>query len=335
MKQKEKISINELTHLIKSAFINSKVSHLNAGIVANALVKAEIDGKFGHGVSRVVSYACQSKIGKVDGFAKPVEKKLKPSVISINACNGFAYPAMDKLLLTLPKLAKSQGIALGGVYKSHHFGVAGHIAETAAKNGMISIVLGNTPSAIAPWNGNKALFGTNPLAFGTPTENGDHLIIDLAVSEVARGKILNASLKNEKIPFGWAIDKEGKDTDNPHEALNGTMLPFGGAKGAAIALMIELLSSALVGANFAFEANSFLDANGNPPNVGQILIMIDPASFVTKLSYVSRVGEMMKAIRDQENTYIPGSNRFLLREKAKKEGLNVSSKIIKEITSLC
>ena len=82
---------------------------------------------------------------------------------------------------------------------------------------------------------------------------------------MARGKILNASLKNEKIPFGWAIDKEGKDTDNPHEALNGTMLPFGGAKGAAIALMIELLSSALVGANFAFEANSFLDANGKPP----------------------------------------------------------------------
>ena len=113
------------------------------------------------------------------------------------------------------------------------------------------------------------------------------------------------------------------------------MLPFGGAKGAAIALMIELLSSALIGANFAFEADSFLDANGNPPNVGQILIMIDPASFVTKTSYLNRVGEMMKAIIDQDNTYIPGSNRFLLREKAKKDGLSINTKIIKEITKLC
>ena len=104
MKQKENISIHELTQLIKSAFISSKVSPSNAGIVANALVKAEIDGKTGHGISRVVSYASQSQVGKVDGFAKPVEKKLKPSVVSINACNGFAYPALDKLLHTLQKL---------------------------------------------------------------------------------------------------------------------------------------------------------------------------------------------------------------------------------------
>ena len=121
MKQKENISIHELTQLIKSAFISSKVSPSNADIVANALVKAEIDGKTGHGISRVVSYASQSQVGKVDGFAKPVEKKLKPSVVSINACNGFAYPALNKLLHTLPKVAASQGIALGGVFKSHHF----------------------------------------------------------------------------------------------------------------------------------------------------------------------------------------------------------------------
>ena len=91
----------------------------------------------------------------------------------------------------------------------------------------------------------------------------------------------------------------------------------------------------MIGANFAFEADSFLDANGSPPNVGQILIMIDPASFVTKPSYITRVDEMMRAINDQDNTYIPGSNRFLLRERAKKDGLSVNAKIIKEITKLC
>ena len=328
------ISISELTQTIKSALVRSNVKDLNAQIVANALVKAEVDGKFGHGISRVMSYAAQAKIGKVDGNADPIVSHTKPGVLSVDASNGFAYPAIKMLTNMLPKIAHSQGIAMGGVYRSHHFGVAGHIVEKIAEMGMVSLLFGNTPSAIAPWKGKKPLFGTNPLAFGAPTENGQHLIIDLAVSKVARGKVLKASQENKKIPFGWAVDKNGIDTDDPKEALRGTMLPFGDAKGSAIALMIEILAAAITGANFAYEADSFLDANGNPPNVGQLLIIIDPESMGSKKRFFNKIGSMIESILVQKNTHLPGSNRFKLREKATKEGLNINNKILGEIKKI-
>jgi len=332
MKNEFIISINKLTTIVKSALVKSNVSKINAQFVADALVKAEIDGKIGHGISRVSSYTNQAKNGKVNGHAIPIVKNSKPGVIAIDAGNGFAYPAIDKLLNLLPEVAVSQGIAMGGIYKSHHFGVAGHIVEKAAEKGMISILFGNTPSAIAPWRGNKALFGTNPIAFGAPTQDGKHLIIDLAVSKVARGKILKASQNNENIPIGWALDKEGNDTDRPEDALNGTMLPFGGAKGSALALMIELLSAAVTGANFAYEADSFLDSRGKPPNVGQLMIMISPDAINSKESFIIRMEEMIKAILSQENVYLPGSSRFELREKASKTGILVSAKVMEDIT---
>ena len=334
MKKNNLFTVKELRNLVKSAFINSNISNLNAEIVAEALVKAEIDGKYGHGLSRVESYSAQAKIGKVDGYAEPKINQTKPSVLAIDASNGFAYPAINKLTDMLPEIATSQGIAMGGVYKSHHFGVAGHIVEEAAHKGMISLLFGNTPSAIAPWKGNKALFGTNPIAFGAPTENGNHLIIDLAVSKVARGKILKASQNNQKIPFGWAVDKDGNDTDDPNEAINGTMLPFGDAKGSALALMIEILAAGITGANFAYEADSFLDVKGSPPNVGQLLIMINPEAIGPKNIFFKKINNMIECILNQENAYLPGSKRIQMRKKAFLEGINVDEKIINQIKKI-
>ena len=334
MKKNNFYKVKDLKDLVKTAFLNSNVSKLNAEAVAEALVKAEIDGKYGHGLSRVTSYSAQAKVGKVDGHAEPKINQTLPSVLSIDASNGFAYPALKKLTDILPEIAISQGIAMGGVYRSHHFGVAGHIVETAADKGMISLLFGNTPSAIAPWKGNKALFGTNPIAFGAPTENGDHLIIDMAVSKVARGKILKASQNNEKIPFGWAVDKEGNETDDPNEAIQGTMLPFGDAKGSALALMIEILAAAITGANFAYQADSFLDTEGSPPNVGQLLIMINPAALGSKKIFFNKINDMIKSILAQKNTYLPGSKRSEMREKAYIEGLNVDDRLINQIKNI-
>ena len=142
---------------------------------------------------------------------------------------------------------------------------------------------------------------------------------------------MKASQNNEKIPIGWALDKEGKNTDRPEEALDGTMLPFGGAKGSALALMIELLSAAVTGANFAYEADSFLDSKGNPPNVGQLMIMISPDAINSRKNFLFRMEEMIKSILCQENVYLPGSSRFKLREKASKTGVLVSAKVMEEI----
>ena len=328
------VSIKDLKKKIYKALTNSNTSNINALSVANALVNAEIDGKLGHGISRLPSYSAQAKSGKVDGKAVPKLKNVKPGVISVDASSGFAYPAFDKMLDALPFISKKQGVAIGGIYNSHHNGVAGHHVEKAANLGQVSILFGNTPSAIAPWNGSVPLFGTNPIAFGAPMPNGKHLIIDMAISKVARGKILKASQIGEKIPFGWALDLNGKPTEDPHEALKGTMIPFGNEKGAALAIMVELLAAGITGANFSFEADSFFSSTGKSPNVGQLMIMIDPGCIFSSETVISRMSGLINLIEKQSGTHIPGSKRFELRKTAKLKGIYIDKKTYSDITEL-
>lgn len=164
--------------------------------------------------------------------------------------------------------------------RSHHCGVLGHYAESIARNNLIGLAFSNTPSAMAPWGGNKPSFGTNPLAFGCPCAHcpdGQPIVVDMSLSKVARGKIMNAVQKGESsIPEGWALDAGGMPTTDPVQALRGTMVPMGDAKGAALVLMVEILSATLTGSNHAFEASSFFEAEGPAPGIGQSFILISP-----------------------------------------------------------
>ena len=130
------------------------------------------------------------------------------------------------------------------------------------------MILGNSPKAIAPWGGREGLFGTNPIAFAAPRRAAEPLLIDLSLSKVARGKVMVAAKNGTPIPEGWALDKEGRPTTDAKAALEGTMIPIGDAKGAALVLMVEVLAAALTGANYGFEASSFFTADGPPPGGG-------------------------------------------------------------------
>src|SRR5262245_23850836 len=266
------ISPGEMQALIATALVACNTSKANARSVARALVQAEIDGQAGHGLSRVPSYAAQAKSGKVDGHATPLVHQTRPGGLMIDVKGGFAYPAFDLAIARLPELARSSGIAAAGFTRSHHFGVAGRHVERLAEAGLVAMALGNTPKAMAPWGGSRPVFGTNPIAFAAPLPGPAPIVVDLALSQVARGKILTAAQKGEAIPAGWAVDKEGAPTTDAAAALKGALAPIGGAKGAALALMVEVLAVALTGARFGFEASSFFDAEGPPPGVGQLLV---------------------------------------------------------------
>ena len=183
----------------------------------------------------------------------------------VDAKYGFAYPALDMALAALPQAARKNGVAAAGIHHSHHCGVAGHPVEHLAQEGLVALLFANTPGAIAPWGGAKAVFGTNPIAFACPLPGRAPIVVDLSLSKVARGNILAAKQKGEPIPEGWALDADGKPTTDPTAALAGTMLPLGDAKGTALALMVELLAAGLTGANFAAEASSFLNAKARRP----------------------------------------------------------------------
>ena len=328
------ILANDLEALIARALQASNTSAVNAASVARALAQAEIDGQKGHGLSRVPSYAAQARAGKVDGHATLKATRTRAATLMIDVANGFAYPAMDLAIAELPAIAAETGVAAAGFVRSHHFGVAGRHVERLAEQGLLALTVSNTPQAIAPWGGKRAVFGTNPIAFAAPRRDLPPLVIDMALSEVARGKIVTAAQKGEAIPLGWAVDKNGEPTTDAKAALAGTLVPAGGAKGAALALMVETLAVALTGANFAFEASSFLDAEGPPPGAGQLLIAIDPAGFAGAEIFANRMSALATMIESDEGARLPGTKRLALREKAAATGVSVDAKLLADVSAL-
>ncbi len=314
---------DELEALITTALSASNTAPTVAASVAKALTAAEVDGHKGHGLSRVPSYAAQSRSGKVDGAAVPAIELPKPGVMSVDAGHGFAYPSFDRIVEDLPGLCSANGIAAASVFRSHHFGVAGWHMERLAERGIVAIAFGNTPKAIAPWGGRDAVFGTNPIAFAAPQLDREPIVVDLATSQVARGLILKAAQSGEPIPEGWALDADGNPVTDAKAALGGTMQPLGGAKGAALALMVEVLAASLTGANYGFEATSFFDGEGDPPGVGQLVIGIDPDATGGRDRFLARMAVLAEAIEQQDGVRLPGSRRLQNRQKVHQNGLVV------------
>jgi (2R)-3-sulfolactate dehydrogenase (NADP+) len=315
--------------LVVRTLTRCRTSIDNARSVARALIGAEADGLKGHGLSRLPVYAAQAKIRKIDGSVTPLESHPRPGLIAIDAQHGFAFPAIEMAEAALRPAARKQGVVAAAIRRSSHSGAAGHPVERLAKDGLVALMFVNTPGAMAPWGGTRAAFGTNPIAFACPLPGRSPLVIDLSLSKVARGNVMAARQRGEPIPEGWALDDRGKPTTNPGEALRGTMLPMGDAKGIALALMVELLAAGLTGSNFAAEASSYLDTDGPPSGTGQLMIAFDPASFGSDV--VPRFGILAASIEAQKGARLPGMRRLAAREKAKAEGVEISDALMKEI----
>jgi (2R)-3-sulfolactate dehydrogenase (NADP+) len=327
------LTLDEAEQLVAQVLMRCRTSAGNAAAVARALVAAEADGLKGHGLARVPSYAAQAKVGKVDGFATPTLTRPRPGVVAIDAANGFAYPALDAAVAALPQAARATGIAAASIRRSHHCGVAGHPVERLAENGLVAMMLANTPAAIAPWGGARGVFGTNPIAFACPLPERPPIVVDLSLSKVARGNILAARQRGERIPEGWALDSAGRPTTDPDAALGGTMLPLGDAKGTALALAVELLAAGLTGANFGGEASSFLDAEGGPPGTGQMLVAFDIAAFAGP-GALARFAILATAVESQPGARLPGARRLAARRTAESQGIAIDAALLDEIAAL-
>lgn len=332
------LNLSEMYGLALRVLTKSGTSEDNAGHVATALCVAESDGLSGHGLSRLPSYAAQVLSGKVDGRAVPlVSAPLDKAVIKVNAKSGFAFPAINVAIDQLAPLAEKHGIAAAAIAHSHHCGALGYHVERLAEHGLVGIMFANSPAAIAPWGGAKALFGTNPIAFATPRNTGTPLVIDLSLSKVARGKIMVAAQKGEPIPEGWAVDSAGQPTTDARAAMEGTMLPMGDAKGSALVMMVEILAATLTGANYGYEASSFFDADGKPPHVGQMMIAIDPGATVdifTGNGFAGRMETLISQIKMQPGTHVPGAHREAKRREARHQGVQMSAQLHEQLTTL-
>ncbi|MDJ0751315.1 MAG: Ldh family oxidoreductase [Woeseiaceae bacterium] len=327
-----RLDLDNAVDLVAQKLVASGTSESNAYSVAQALVAAEADGQAGHGLSRVASYAAQARSGKVDGRATPVVSRPALALLRIDANSGFAYPAVDLACEELPAVARKTGIAAACIHNSHHFGQAGAHAERLARQGLVALVFSNSPKAMSFWGGDKPMLGTNPIAMAAPLEGADPLVIDLALSRVARGKIAAAKRDGQRIPDNWALDADGRPTDDPAAALEGSMLPIGDAKGAALALVVELLAAALTGSNFGYEASSFFEGDGPPPHIGHTIIVFEP-KIASGNGFAERMTNIMSAIDATKGARLPGVSRLSRRRQAETHGIEVSTTLYEEIVA--
>jgi len=308
-------------------------SRATAQAAAQALVAAEIEGLSGHGLSRVALYAQHLRQGRVDGKARPRVVRKKGAACLVDAAGGLAFPACALAVKEAVKRARRYGVAFAGVTNSHHFGAAAYHLAPVAQAGLVGLAFTNSPSAINPWGGRKAFFGTNPIAAVFPRKGADPIVVDLSLTEVVRGKIMLYAKEGKPIPLGWAVDKDGNPTTDAKAALTGSLSAIGGVKGTALALMVEILSVALTGAAFSFENDSYFEP-GNKPRIGHAIIAVDPDALAGAESYFSRVEVMISSMLADEGVRLPGARRQRAAARARAEGIEINDTLLAELRQL-
>lgn len=329
-----RVPMGELERLANAALRRAGASELQAGKTAAALVRADSHGLASHGVSRVPMYVAHLHADRVDGQARPAVRAGKASAALVDAGCGFAFPACDLAIAEAMHRAKDTGVGVAAVTNSHHFGAAALPLDAVARAGMVGIAMGNSPAAMPAWGGRRPLFGTNPIAAVFPRRGHSPVVIDLSLSEVARGKIMVAAKQGKPIPPGWALDEAGQPTTDAQAALRGSMLPAGGVKGAMLALMVELLVTSLAGAQFGAEADSFFSDAGNRPRIGQLFMVLDPGAFAGTDAYAERVEALLQAMLDDEGTRLPGARRDAAQADAHTQGIEIPDALLTELRAL-
>lgn len=328
------VTIDELTSLATLALENAGASPSAAASAAHSLVAADAQGLASHGVSRVPQYTTFLLNGRTSTTAIPKIVHSKGGACLIDAQSGMAYEACALAIQTATIRAREFGISCAGVTNSNHFGAAAIHLEALGRAGLVGLAFSNSPAAMPAWGGKTPLFGTNPIAAIFPRRDAEPLVIDLALSEAARGKIMLAAKDGKPIPLGWAVDKDGKPTTDAKAALAGSMLPAGGVKGAMIALTVELLAIALTGSAFGFEADSFFSDEGNQPRLGQLFLAIDPGALAGSDVYFNRIETLLGMMLQDEGVRLPGERRHGLAVKAAQRGIEIPDALYAQIVAL-
>lgn len=328
-----RLSISELTDLAARALQNAGASTAMAAATARALVAAEMAGLAGHGLSRVALYAQHLREGRASGVIEPRIVQEKGAACLIDAQGGLAYLAMELATREAIRRATEFGVAFCGVTRSHHCGAMDyHLAPVAAVH-LVGIGFTNSPAAINAWGGSKPLFGTNPVAAVFPRKDRLPLVIDLSLTEVARGKIMVAARDGKPIPPGWAFDRDGNPTTDAKAALTGSMAAIGGAKGAMLALMVELLCVALTGARFGLENDSFFES-GRPASIGHAIVAIDPGALAGSDVYFERIETLITAMLADEGVRLPGERRHDSVADAGANGIEIPDALLRQLREL-
>ncbi len=288
------IRFAELEELLHQVFVRHGTSAQVAEILAHNCASAERDGAHSHGIFRIPGYLSTLASGWVNGTAVPSVTDVASGFVRVDAGNGFAQPALAAARPLLVEKARSAGIALLAIHNSHHFAALWPDVEPFAEEGLLALSVVNSMTCVVPHGADRPLFGTNPIAFAAPRADGAPIVFDLATSAIAHGDVQIAARKGERLPPGMGVDSLGQPTQDPKAILEGgALLPFGGHKGSALSMMVELLAAALTGGNFSFEFDWTDHPGARTPWTGQLLIVIDPSKTAGQ-SFAQRSQELVR-----------------------------------------
>ena len=326
------LTLDEIFNLAKKTLLSNLCDDETATILADLIMKAERDGSLSHGLFRLPAYVSGLKSGKINGKARPEVKKISPSVIKVLGNNCLAAVVLNKSIPELVKVAKENGVAVLAITNSHHMAAIWPETEMIAEQGLVAFACTSYKPAVAPAGATEPLFGTNPISFAWPRPGKTPVVYDMATASMAMGEVQVAKREGHKVPLGTGLNKDGKETTDPGEiADGGVLLPFGGYKGSAIAMMVELLAGALVGDNFSFETADKDNNDGGPPSGGEFILAISPEK-ISGSGWDKHADEFFNKMKSMEGVRLPGERRHINR--LDKGPRQINEELVNKIKSL-
>jgi LDH2 family malate/lactate/ureidoglycolate dehydrogenase len=290
------LAVAELKQLAKRALLAGGLGAEDANAVVEVLVLADLFGIHTHGVRRIGEYLQRVRLGGMSADAVVTVDRVAPAVARVDGANGLGPLVGMRSLDAALAGARAAGIGLALARGSNHFGPAMPYCFLAARQGFASIVASNATTTIAPWGGTAARLGNNPIGFGAPRPGGDPLIIDIAMSVVARAKIRSAEQRGEAIPPTWATDATGHPTTDPRAALAGLLLPIAGHKGYGLAVMIDMFAGLLSGASYLDRVSSWSTDPGRAQDLGHLFIVFDTAVLADERTLHDRIEDFIATL---------------------------------------
>lgn len=321
--------------LAQAALLKAGCNDANARAIAETVWMAERDGCSSHGLFRIPGYVGSLKSGKVNGHAMPKLERTAPSVLWVDGDGGYTPLALSMMMADFADLTKSQGVAIAAITNTFHFAALWPEVEALARRGLCAIACTSYKPCLPPAGGKKPLYGTNPLAFSWPRQlenpHADPLAFDQASAFMARGDVMIHARDGKPLPDGAGIDRDGNPTNDPNKVLEGAQLPFGGYKGASIAMMIELMAGPLIGEQLSLEAAESDIEDGGPARGGEFILAMDPTKTAQKPISGGHAERLFQAIANEEGARLPGEGRLQRREKIAREGVHIPKSLLEKI----
>ncbi|MDR6755657.1 LDH2 family malate/lactate/ureidoglycolate dehydrogenase [Mycoplana sp. BE70] len=336
MSQDTILTIEALTKRVEEIFRKGGLNEVQAGAVARVIVAGERDACKSHGIYRIEGALRTVKAGKVKPDAVPELTVTEGSaIVKVDAKGGFANPAVELGVPALAERARACGLAALVINDCTHFSALWPEVEAVTAQGLAGLVMCPSYATVAPTGGNKPLLGTNPFAFGWPRPGKSPYVFDFATSVAARGEIELHRRAGKQLPDGWAIDAEGKPTNDPEAALAGAMLPFGGHKGSAIGTMVELLAGIMIGDLTSPEVLDYLGTTTLSPFHGELILAFSPEAFAAGRAGdpFARAEVLFEAIVGQ-GARLPSQRRYVARAKSQAEGITLTGAEVEQLDRL-